>query len=99
MTNSSYNQHAQRYFNQYQSLTFDQVHGDGLFQLDGKTGLALDVGAGSGRDAAALADRGWGLVAVEPAAGWRSGWGYDSGKRVPENRMSLLIRKQNALPI
>ena len=71
MTNSSYNQHAERYFNQYQSLTFDQVHGDWLPQLDSKTGLALDVGAGSGRDAAALAERGWDVVAVEPAAGLR----------------------------
>src|SRR5690554_7747040 len=31
-------------------------------------GLALDVGAGSGRDALALAERGWDVVAVEPAA-------------------------------
>jgi SAM-dependent methyltransferase len=71
MTNSSYNQHAQRYFSQYQSITFEQVHRDWLFQLDSKTGLALDVGAGSGRDAAALAERGWDVVAVEPAAGLR----------------------------
>jgi SAM-dependent methyltransferase len=71
MTNSSYTQHAQRYFSQYQSITFEQVHRDWLFQLDSKTGLALDVGAGSGRDAAALTERGWDVVAVEPAAGLR----------------------------
>ena len=36
--------------------------------MDKKTGLALDVGAGSGRDSLALAERGWDVVAVEPAA-------------------------------
>ncbi|WP_227506136.1 class I SAM-dependent methyltransferase [Marinobacter psychrophilus] len=39
--------------------------------MDGKTGLALDVGAGSGRDAAALVNRGWDVVAVEPEASLR----------------------------
>lgn len=36
--------------------------------LEKSSGLALDVGAGSGRDALALAERGWDVVAVEPAA-------------------------------
>jgi SAM-dependent methyltransferase len=71
MSVAPYSQNAQRYFSQYQSITFEQVHGDWLPQLDSKTGLALDVGAGSGRDAAALAERGWDVVAVEPAAGLR----------------------------
>jgi len=71
MTYAPYNKNAKKFFSQYQSLIFDQVHGDWLPQLDGKTGLALDVGAGSGRDAAALAERGWDVVAVEPAAGLR----------------------------
>jgi SAM-dependent methyltransferase len=53
MSVAPYSQNAQRYFSQYQSIIFEQVHGDWLPQLDGKTGLALDVGAGSGRDAAA----------------------------------------------
>ena len=35
-------------------------------------GLALDVGGGSGRDAAWLARRGYQVVAVEPAAGMRA---------------------------
>jgi SAM-dependent methyltransferase len=67
MTYAPYNKNAKKFFSQYQSLIFDQVHGDWLPQLDGKTGLALDVGAGSGRDAAALTERGWDVVAVEPA--------------------------------
>ncbi len=68
MTYAPYNQNAQKYFNQYQSLTFEQVHSDWLPVLETSSGLALDVGAGSGRDALALAERGWDVVAVEPAA-------------------------------
>ncbi len=63
-----YNLRAEDFFAQYQSLSFEQVHNDWVPQLDNKTGLALDVGAGSGRDALALAERGWDVVAVEPAA-------------------------------
>jgi len=67
MSISPYNTHAQKFFSQYQSLSFEQVHGDWLPLLADKSGLALDVGAGSGRDALALAERGWDVVAVEPA--------------------------------
>ncbi|EON93967.1 type 11 methyltransferase [Marinobacter lipolyticus SM19] len=63
-----YNLRAKDFFAQYQSLSFEQVHNDWIPQLDNKTGLALDVGAGSGRDALALSERGWDVVAVEPAA-------------------------------
>ncbi|MGP9830943.1 class I SAM-dependent methyltransferase [Marinobacter sp. NSM] len=68
MSYGPYNKNAQKFFTQYQSLTFEQVHSDWLPHLDKQTGLALDVGAGSGRDALALAERGWDVVAVEPAA-------------------------------
>ncbi|WP_273205002.1 hypothetical protein [Marinobacter subterrani] len=50
MTYAPYNSHVQRFFTQYQSLTFEQVHSDWLPQLGKKAGLALDVGAGSGCD-------------------------------------------------
>ncbi|SFR47933.1 HNH endonuclease [Marinobacter daqiaonensis] len=68
MSIKPYNRNAEKFFNQYQSLTFEQVHGDWLPLLPEKSGLALDVGAGSGRDALGLADRGWDVVAVEPAS-------------------------------
>ena len=42
-----------------------------LRTVDG-TLLALDVGAGSGRDAAWLVSRGYEVVAVEPSAGMRA---------------------------
>lgn len=63
-----YNLRARDFFAQYHSLTFEQVHNDWLPLLVNETGLALDIGAGSGRDALALAQRGWDVVAVEPAA-------------------------------
>lgn len=68
MTIAPYNRKAQTFFTQYQSLTFEQVHSDWLPQLGSKADLALDIGAGSGRDALALAERGWDVVAVEPAS-------------------------------
>lgn len=69
MTISSYNQHAKTFFNQYRSVSFEQVHSEWLPQLPSKAGLALDIGAGSGRDAAALADLGWGAVVCRRCAG------------------------------
>jgi SAM-dependent methyltransferase len=66
-----YSQKARAFYDQYQSLTFEQVHQGWLSFLVDKSGLALDVGAGSGRDSSALAARGWDVVAVEPAAGLR----------------------------
>ena len=67
MSYGPYNKHAEKFFTQYQSLTFEQVHSHWLPHLDKITSLALDVGAGSGRDALALAELGWDVVAVEPA--------------------------------
>jgi len=71
MTYAPRNKKAQKFFTQYQSLIFDQVHSDWLPLLEKKDGFALDVSASSGRDAPALADRGWDVVAVAPAAGLR----------------------------
>jgi SAM-dependent methyltransferase len=67
-----YDDHAHQLFDQYQSLGFENVHGEWLHQLPEQVGLALDVGAGSGRDAKALAERGWQVMAVEPAESKRS---------------------------
>lgn len=64
-----YSREARRFFKQYQQVRFEDVHGAWLVHLPEEAGAALDVGAGSGRDAAALADAGWEVIAVEPAAG------------------------------
>ncbi|MEV8098061.1 class I SAM-dependent methyltransferase [Kitasatospora sp. NPDC085879] len=57
---------------QYEEITFEQVHGDVLHLVPAGPGHVLDVGAGTGRDAAALAARGHRVVAVEPTAELRA---------------------------
>lgn len=66
-----YTENARHYHEQYQSLDFEGVHADWLHLLPEQPGFALDVGAGSGRDAAALARRGWDVLAIEPSEGLR----------------------------
>lgn len=61
-----YSKNANALVKQYESVSFESVHGPVLNLLP-KAGFALDVGAGSGRDAAALAQRGFSVVAVEPS--------------------------------
>jgi SAM-dependent methyltransferase len=55
----------------YEAFGFEQIHAGALPFLPARPGLLLDVGAGSGRDAAWFAARGWEVVAVEPAAALR----------------------------
>ncbi|MGW2392328.1 class I SAM-dependent methyltransferase [Streptomyces lydicamycinicus] len=61
-----YAQHAAALGQRYGSVTFEEVHGGVLDLLPPAPAVALDVGAGTGRDAAALARRGYQVVAVEP---------------------------------
>lgn len=65
-----YTRNAEQLAEQYDSLAFEQVHGDWL-DLIPTEGFVLDVGAGSGRDARYFAERGLTVYAVEPAAGIR----------------------------
>jgi SAM-dependent methyltransferase len=57
---------------QYESLTFADVHRDTLHLIPTTPGRVLDVGAGTGRDAAALAALGHTVVAVEPTSELRA---------------------------
>lgn len=66
-----YSQQAESLSAQYDNISFTDVHSDWLRHLPDQ-GWALDVGAGSGRDAAYLANKGLSVVAVEPAEGMRS---------------------------
>ncbi|MFE3881368.1 class I SAM-dependent methyltransferase [Streptomyces lydicus] len=57
---------AQSLAEQYESLSFETVHHDVLQLLPSPPARAADIGAGTGRDAAALSRRGFDVVAVEP---------------------------------
>jgi SAM-dependent methyltransferase len=67
-----YHQHAARYQQQYDALPAGDVHAEWAGLLRQRApGLALDIGAGSGRDARWLAAQGWQVTAVEPAEALR----------------------------
>lgn len=55
----------------YEAFGFEEIHAGAMPFLRPAPGLVLDVGAGSGRDAAWFAARGFEVVAVEPAAAMR----------------------------
>jgi 2-polyprenyl-3-methyl-5-hydroxy-6-metoxy-1,4-benzoquinol methylase len=71
MTNqniSFYSDNSTALFDQYQSLSFDAVHQSWLGAIDlSNFKTALDIGAGSGRDALALHDYRLRVTAIEPA--------------------------------
>lgn len=57
---------------QYESLSFEDVHAGLLDLLPAPKTTILDVGAGSGRDAAWFAAHGYDVVAVEPSDAMRT---------------------------
>ncbi|USC47918.1 class I SAM-dependent methyltransferase [Streptomyces filamentosus] len=57
---------------QYEQVTFEDVHRDVAHLIPSAPARILDVGAGTGRDAAALAARGYHCVAAEPTAELRA---------------------------
>ena len=74
---SWYDSHAKELAVQYESLNPESLNGWLIDLLPAEKGLALDVGAGTGRDAAWLADRGFEVVAVEPSMAMR-----EEGRRI-----------------
>ncbi|MFF4442017.1 class I SAM-dependent methyltransferase [Streptomyces sp. NPDC001621] len=61
-----YAQNAGRLGQRYGSVPFEEVHGGVVDLLPPAPAVAVDIGSGTGRDAAALAQRGYQVVAVEP---------------------------------
>ncbi|MEO3754134.1 class I SAM-dependent methyltransferase [Streptomyces sp. B6B3] len=61
-----YAESADRLADQYESLGFEDAHQAFLPLLPPSPATAADIGAGTGRDAAALAARGYAVTAVEP---------------------------------
>ncbi|WP_308433221.1 class I SAM-dependent methyltransferase [Streptomyces inusitatus] len=67
-----YEQYAQALADRYEALTFDGLYEGMLSFLPGAPARAADIGAGTGRDAAALARRGYRVTAVEPVREMRA---------------------------
>ncbi|HXV77093.1 MAG TPA: class I SAM-dependent methyltransferase [Candidatus Polarisedimenticolaceae bacterium] len=86
-----YSERAAEFARRYESVSFERVHRPWSHLLADRGGRALDVGAGSGRDAVGLADRGFEVVAVEPAAGLRA----EGRRRHPSPRIRWI---DDALP-
>ena len=55
----------------FESISFAGLHGPILHLIPEAPSRILDIGSGSGRDAAAFAEMGHSVVAVEPSAGLR----------------------------
>lgn len=76
-TTDGYAENAAALAEQYERLTFEDVHRDMLALFPDRPSRVLDIGAGTGRDAAALAARGHLVTAVEPTCELR-----EHGQRV-----------------
>src|SRR3954454_23564265 len=66
-----YDAHAGELASSYEAVDPEQLHSWFADLLPTAPSLVLDVGAGTGRDAAWLARKGHSVVAVEPSAGMR----------------------------
>ncbi|MEJ8849437.1 class I SAM-dependent methyltransferase [Variovorax rhizosphaerae] len=71
-SNAGYGAEAATLAVRYESIAFEDVHRDVLHLFPARAADVLDVGAGTGRDAAALARRGHRVVAIEPTAELRA---------------------------
>lgn len=69
---AGYREEADRLAVQYEEVTFAEVHREMLHLLPAPPAGVLDIGAGTGRDAAALAALGHRVVAAEPTAELRA---------------------------
>ncbi len=61
-----YGETAAERFKHYESIGFADVHSDILHLFPATPSQVIDIGAGTGRDAAAFAGRGHSVTAVEP---------------------------------
>ena len=68
---SYYSENAPTLASRYNSLDPESLHGAWSCYIPDDPGIALDIGAGSGRDANWLAEKGWDVVAVEPCRRFR----------------------------
>ena len=76
-----YDSHAETLADRYEAVQSEQVHAWLKEMLPDAPATVLDVGAGTGRDAAWLASEGYDVVAVEPATRMRAA----AQKRYPDS--------------
>lgn len=62
-----YNKNAKQLASSYESISFEKVHRSAIPHLPSPPASVLDIGAGSGRDAAWFNNHGYNVTAVEPA--------------------------------
>jgi SAM-dependent methyltransferase len=67
-----YDQNISEVSRRYESVAANTVHGWLVDLLPIAPALVLDIGAGTGRDAAWLASRGLEIIAVEPSSAMRA---------------------------
>ncbi|MEN3952320.1 class I SAM-dependent methyltransferase [Iodidimonas sp. SYSU 1G8] len=70
---NGYEREAEALLVRYETISFDEAHGDILHLIPPVPALILDIGSGTGRDAAHLAALGHRVVAVEPTDALRRG--------------------------
>ena len=68
-----YAEEAEQLLGRYESITFEVAQGPVLHLIPAAPARILDIGVGTGRDAAALAARGHSVVAAEPTTALRLG--------------------------
>jgi SAM-dependent methyltransferase len=68
-----YAEEAEALLKEYESLRFDQVHRHVSHLFPPAPAHVLEIGAGTGRDAAGFAALGYRVAAVEPTAAFRNG--------------------------
>lgn len=67
-----YNDKATSFFDSYIGMSFNEIFSDVAQYIPSSGESCLDIGAGSGRDSAALAKRGLKVTAVEPSEEFRA---------------------------
>ncbi len=82
-TTSGYSESARALIGQYESVAFEDVHRPVLHLFPPAPARVLDIGAGTGRDAAALSRQGHAVTAVEPTPELRA---YGQARHPPTIR-------------
>ena len=66
-----YSENAPDLASRYNALNPETLHASWSRFIPDQPGIALDIGAASGRDANWLAEKGWDVIAVEPCRKFR----------------------------